>query len=65
MLAVLVVLATYQRQRVLQYRAMEHEERSSIYEPPITYIHRHGWTMDIPGDHFFHDERDFTEFLRY
>ena len=65
MLAVLVVvLAIYQRQRILQYRAMEHE-RSSIYEPPITYIHRHGWTMDNPGDHFFHDERDFIEFLRY
>ena len=47
MLAVLVVvLAIYQRQRVLQHRAMEHEERSSIYEPPITYIRRHGWTMD-------------------
>ena len=39
MLAVLViVLAIYQRQRVLQHRAMEHEERSSIYEPPITYM---------------------------
>ena len=54
MLTVLVVvLATYQRQRVLKYGAMEHEERSSIYEPPITYIHQHGWTMDIPGNHFF------------
>ena len=65
-LAVLVVvLAIYQRQRVLQYRAMEYEGRSYIYEPPITYIHQHGWTMDNLGDHFFHDVRDFIEFLRY
>ena len=65
MLAVLVILAIYQRQRVLQYRAMEYEEWSSIYEPPITYIHQHGWTMDNLGDLFFYDERDFIELLRY
>ena len=61
----IVILAIYQRQRILQRRAREHEERTSTYEPPIAYIQRHGWTMDNPGDHFFHDERDFIEFLRY
>ena len=68
MLAVLiVVLAIYQRQRILHRRATEHEglEQTSIYKPSITYIHRHGWTMDNPGDHFFHDETDFIGFLRY
>ena len=61
----IVILAIYQRQRVLQLRTREHEERASAYEPPIAYIQRHGWTMDNPGDHFFHNERDVIEYLRY
>ena len=63
--ALIAILAIYQRQRILQHRAREHEEQTSTYEPPIAYIQRHGWTMDNPGDHFFHDERDFVEFLRH
>ena len=61
----IVILAIYQRQRILQHRAREHEERTSTYESPIAYIQRHERTMDNPGDDFFHDERDFIEFLRY
>ena len=52
MLAILIViLAIYQRQRILQHRASEHEEPTSMYEPPIPYIQRHGWTMDISAYH--------------
>ena len=57
--ALAIVLVIYQRQRILQRRAMEHEEQTSTHEPPtlsITYIHQHGWTLDNPGGHFFHDE---------
>ena len=56
-LAVLIVLATDQRQRTLQRRSIEPKERTFIYQPPITYTHQHGWTMDDPDNHFFHDER--------
>ena len=28
-------------------------------DPPITYIHRHFWTLDNCGDHFFYNEVDF------
>ena len=38
-LAVLIVtLAIYSRQRILQRRAREYEERTSTYEPPIACI---------------------------
>ena len=38
-----VALAVYQRQGILQRRAMEHEreERAATYEPPITYTYQH------------------------
>ena len=61
-LAVLIViLAIYQRQRTLQRRARGHEERTSTYEPPS--LHSAAWTMNNPGYHLFHDERDIIEFL--
>ena len=33
--------------------------------PPIHYTHRHDWSLDNPGDHWFQNDHDFVEYLRY
>jgi hypothetical protein len=36
----------------------------NYYKPTISYIRRHQWTIQNPGEHFFHDDQDFIEYLR-
>ena len=33
--------------------------RDTWYQPSITYVHRHLWTLDNCGDHFFYNKVDF------
>jgi hypothetical protein len=42
----------------------EEEEEAHANNPPITHIQQHDWSMDDPGDHFFHDDNDFVQYLR-
>ena len=54
----------YHRDSTVQ-RLKELEDKDVRNRPPISYIPRHGWSMDNPGDHFFHSDQDFVEYLRY
>jgi hypothetical protein len=69
--ALVVVLAVAQRQRTLQCTIQDPKdeelegERTHNCTPSIRYIQQHGWTMDAPGDHFFHDNQDFIEYIRW
>ena len=53
-----------QRDRTVR-RIEELEDKDDRDRPRIPYILRHGWSMDNPGDHFFHSDQDFVEYLRY
>ncbi|KAF8243442.1 hypothetical protein K440DRAFT_647420 [Wilcoxina mikolae CBS 423.85] len=37
----------------------------NYYEPTISYIRQYQWTIQNPEQHFFHDDQDFIEYLRW
>jgi hypothetical protein len=68
LIAVLVAHNCQQRGRMRTQedkldRALHHLH--NYYKRTISYIRWHLWTIQNPGEHFFHDDHDFIEYQRW
>ena len=55
----------YRRLKRCLNEEVEEKECENRIRPAISYIRQPNWSLDNPGEDYFHDNQDFIEYLRY